>query len=212
VGKICRRLDGVPLAIEVAAARMDSFDLSVLSRVLEGRFRLQMVGRSTALPRHRTLAATLDWSFDALTEQEQIAFRRLSVFRGHFSFDAARYIVGCHGIEPADIGGLIANLVAKSLVTTGGRLAQGRHRLLDTTRAYAKEKLDKSGESSLILRRHATYYEAVLTAATRTDLIWWADWERAYGLELYQIRAALNQLSDSRDRPVRGARLRVLAG
>jgi predicted ATPase/tetratricopeptide (TPR) repeat protein len=193
VAEICRRLDGLPLALEVAATRLDSFDLPVLAEVLQGHFRLQMLGRRAALPRHRTLAATLDWSFSTLSEQEQTVLRRLSVFRGPFSFDAARKIAGCQGSTPADIGSLIASLVAKSLVLVGGDQTQGMHRLLDTTRAYARDKLDRSGEADIIARRHALYYEARLTLAShRTDLIWTADWERSYGAELNQIRAALD--------------------
>lgn len=193
VVEICRRLDGVPLAIEVAAARMDSFDLPVLADVLGGHFRLQMLGRSTALPRHRTLAATLDWSFDALSEREQTVFRRLSVFRGPFSFEAARQIVAWDSILAADVSSLIAGLVGKSLVTVGDERMQGKHRLLDTTRAYARDKLDQSGERDVISRRHAIYYGAMLVEAKkRNDLIWTVDWDHAYGGELDQIRAALD--------------------
>jgi predicted ATPase len=178
--EICRRLDGVPLALEIAACRIDSFDPSVLADVLDGNFRLHMLGRPTASPRHRTLAASLDWSFDTLSDDERTVLRRLSVFGGPFSFEAARHIVGYAGLMPADIGGLIASLATKSLIAAGGSHAGGKHRLLETTRAYARDKLERSGESDLIARRHALYCQTVPAAAlARMDLIRTADKEHA---------------------------------
>jgi predicted ATPase/DNA-binding winged helix-turn-helix (wHTH) protein len=198
VGEICRRLDGLPLALEVAAARIDSFAPSTLADVLEGRFHLQLRAGTSALSRHRTLAASLDWSFDALSEPERTALRRLSVFRGPFSFDAARNIVGFLGLPAGDVGTLIASLAAKSLLAAGHGRAQGKHRLLDTTRAYAREKLEQSGEEDAVCRRHAAYYEALLVAAiVRVDLIWTSAWDRAYGPELDQFRAAVDWATSS---------------
>jgi predicted ATPase/DNA-binding winged helix-turn-helix (wHTH) protein len=157
VSKICRQLDGLPLAIELAASRLDAFDLPVLAELLDGHFCLHMVGRVTALPRHRTLAATLDWSFDTLTKEERTVFRRLSVFRGPFSYDAAREIVSDDQLAPSEVGTIIARLSAKSIISTGTGRAQGKHRLLDITRAYALGKLDQSGEKDTFFKRHVEY-------------------------------------------------------
>lgn len=157
VARICRQLDGLPLAIELAARRLDAFDLPVLAELLDGHFCLHMLGRVTALPRHRTLAATLDWSFDTLTKEERTVFRRLSVFRGPFSFDAAREIVSDDQLAPSEVGTIIARLSAKSIISTGTGCAQGKHRLLDITRVYALGKLDQSGEKDTFFKRHAEY-------------------------------------------------------
>jgi predicted ATPase/DNA-binding winged helix-turn-helix (wHTH) protein len=157
VARICRQLDGIPLAIELAASRLDAFDLPVLAELLDGPFCLHMLGRITALPRHRTLAATLDWSFDTLTKQERIAFRRLSVFRGPFSYDAAREIVSDDQLAFDEVDAIIARLSAKSILSTGTGHAQGKHRLLDITRAYALGKLEQSGEKDIFVARYADY-------------------------------------------------------
>jgi predicted ATPase len=191
VSAICRCLDGLPLAIELAAARLDAFDLPVLAEVLSGYFRLQMLGRSTALPRHRTLGATLDWSFESLSAQEQIVLRRLGAFRGSFSFQAAREVVAGTDVSVVEVGTVIASLASKSLVSNVGQ-SPGRHRLLDTTRAYARGKLEESGEASAVGRLHALYYRDMLAIAkARTDLVSTADWDSVYGVELDQIRAAI---------------------
>lgn len=191
VSAICRCLDGLPLAIELAAARLDAFDLPVLAEVLSGYFRLQMLGRSTALPRHRTLGATLDWSFESLTLREQIVLRRLGAFRGSFSFQAARQVVAGHDVPSIEVGAIIASLASKSLLSNVGQ-SPGRHRLLDTTRAYARGKLEESGEVSAVGRLHALYYSDMLAIAkTRTDLVTAADWDGVYGPDLDQIRAAI---------------------
>jgi predicted ATPase/DNA-binding winged helix-turn-helix (wHTH) protein len=192
VTEICQRLDGIPLALEIAASRLDSFDVLVLAEALDHHLRLHLPGRNTGLFRHRTLAATLDWSFDALSMQEQIALRRLSVFRGPFTFEAARRIVGDDKIPPAGVTALIASLAAKSLVTADMEGARGKHRLLDTTRAYASDKLVESIDADAVSRRHALYVNGVLEAAqARTDLVWTTEWDAAYGTQLEEIRAAL---------------------
>ncbi len=165
VVEICRRLDGIPLALEIAAARLDSFDLPVLANILDSHFRLQMLGRSTALPRHRTLASTLDWSYDSLNHIERTALRRLSAFTGPFCFEAARHVVGSGDISANDVGNIVASLTAKSLITIGGCVTRGQHRLLDTTRAYASLKLEESGETNEVRRRHALFYVLRITEA-----------------------------------------------
>jgi predicted ATPase len=195
VAEICRRVDGIPLALEIAAARLDSFEPAALVQLLKGRFLLQMLGRSTAPLRHQTLSATLDWSYDALSPLAQMACRRLSVFRGAFSFDAARHIVAGDGIAADDIGSLIACLTAKSLVVAGGQ-APGRHRLLNTTRAYLADKLEQSGEWGLVALRHAAYYSQWNTAAAlRIDTARPGDWKCACGEVQDEVRSALEWAS-----------------
>jgi len=157
---ICRRLDGIPLAIVTAAAHMDAFDLPVLADLMSGQFRLRMSGQVTALHRHRTLCDVLDWSFETLSAKEQMALRRLSVFDGVFCIAAAQQIVGDAGLSPDDVSGLLANLTAKSLVITPRSVAPSRHQLMETTRAYATGKLEASGEAECFMNRHASYYRA----------------------------------------------------
>jgi predicted ATPase len=163
--KICRDLDGLPLAIEIAAARMDSFALPVLAEVISGELRLQMLGRSTALPRHRTLHDNLDWSYRLLSAREKIAFRRLAAFHGPVTFEAARQVLSGGSISAVETSGLIATLAAKSLVTIGVGRTQGKLKLLETTRAYAAALLDESGERDAVYRKHAVYYGALLQAS-----------------------------------------------
>lgn len=193
VASVCRSLDGIPLAIEVVAARLDSFELPALVEVLHGHFRLQILGKSTGSVRHRTLGTSLDWSFNTLSESERIVFRRLSAFRGTFTFEAARQVVSGDGVAADEVSGVLAGLVAKSLVASGRGQAQGRQRMLDTTRIYAGIKLEESGESYAVHRRHAIYCAKILAAAkARSDLIWPDQWERAYCHDLDQIREALD--------------------
>jgi predicted ATPase/DNA-binding winged helix-turn-helix (wHTH) protein len=162
VAKICRQLDGNPLAIELAANRLDVFDLPVLADLLDGHFCLHMLGRITSLPRHRTLSATLDWSFETLTDEEKTVFRRLSVFGESFSFEAARVIVSDELIAPSDVTVIIARLSAKSVISTGAGRAQGEHKLFHITRAYALDKLRQSGEREIFIKRHAEYSNGVV--------------------------------------------------
>jgi predicted ATPase len=192
VVEICRCLDGVPLAIEIAASRLDSFELPILADVLDNHFRLYLPGRNTGLSRHRTLSATMDWSYEALVEDERVVLRRLSVFRGPFTLEAAVQVVGDDRMAPGDVTALIASLAAKSLLTADPGRVRGKHRLLDTTRAYAMDKLMGSADADTVRRRHAVYYKRVLEEAqARTDLVW-KEWDAAYGPELDQIRAALD--------------------
>src|SRR6202043_1273156 len=142
---ICRRLDGIPLAIELAAARAATLGIEGLAARLDDRFRLLAGGRRTALPRHQTLRATLDWSYELLTEPERVVLRRLAIFAGGFTMQAASAVAADDEIAAAEVVDCVANLVAKSLVTTEGDGSVARYRLLDTTRAYASEKLDESG-------------------------------------------------------------------
>jgi predicted ATPase/DNA-binding winged helix-turn-helix (wHTH) protein len=158
VGSICRRLDGIPLAIELAAARAATLGIEATSARLEDRFRLLTDGRRTAPPRHQTLRATIDWSYELLTDSERAVLRRLGVFVGSFGFDAAARVAALDGIAATDPMDVIANLVAKSLIVVETDGETTRYRLLETTRAYALDKLAESGESALAARRHAEFY------------------------------------------------------
>jgi predicted ATPase/DNA-binding winged helix-turn-helix (wHTH) protein len=147
VAEICRQLDGLPLAIELAAARVEVFGLQGLAARLDDRLNLLTVGRRTALPRHRTLRATLDWSYDTLSPVEQTALRRLAVFTGSFNITAARRVIGDADIDVAAVTEVLCSLAAKSLITVDTATEQVSYQLLDTSRAYALEKLESSDES-----------------------------------------------------------------
>ncbi len=156
IANICRRLDGMALAIELATGRLDGMSIEELAISLEHCFEVLIRGRRTAFLRHQTLRGTLDWSFETLVPEEQRLFRRLAIFNGPFSLAAAEQVAG-DGQEEA-IGETLQDLVAKSLVTVSAKTVGARYRLLDTTRAYAREKLDEAGESHPFQRRHAAYY------------------------------------------------------
>lgn len=157
VAAICRRLDGIPLAIEMAAARAPALGCEGVLDRLDDRFRLLTGGRRTALPRQRTLAATLDWSHGLLSERDAAVFRRLGAFSGGFTLDAASKVACGEDLDALDVVDAISSLVAKSLVAADPGAERPRYRLLETTRAYALEKLDAEGETHDIQRRHAEW-------------------------------------------------------
>jgi predicted ATPase/DNA-binding winged helix-turn-helix (wHTH) protein len=157
VGEICRRLDGIALAIELAAGRADACSVQETLALLNDRFKLLWEGRRTALPRHQTLSAALDWSYDLLSEVERRVLSRLSVFAGLFALEAARSVAAKDDVDDVQVVTVIASLIAKSLIATTVRDTT-RYRLLDTTRAYVAGKLAESGEADAIRRRHAVYY------------------------------------------------------
>jgi predicted ATPase/DNA-binding winged helix-turn-helix (wHTH) protein len=186
--EICRRLDGIPLALELAAARVDVFGVRHLATHLDDRFRLLTSGRRTALPRQQTLRATIDWSYDLLPEVEKVVLRRLAVFRGNFTMEAASTVVVDEDIRSLNVIEIVANLSQKSLVATDIGSDITYHYLLDTMQAYASEKLTDSGETTAISRRHADYYCNLLAAAapdTATDKF------AGCAREIDNIRAAL---------------------
>jgi predicted ATPase/DNA-binding winged helix-turn-helix (wHTH) protein len=193
VADICRRLDGMALAIELAAARVDAFGVSGLAALLDDRFRLLMRGRRTELPRHQTLTAALDWSYEALPETERMILRHLAVFVGDFTLEAANAVTQAAEIAGFDVVDCIANLVAKSLVTADVDAAILHYRLLNTTRAYALEKLTASGELEQFARRHAEYYRGLFE---RVEAEWetrpTAEWLADYGRQIDNVRAALD--------------------
>jgi predicted ATPase len=163
VAEMCRTVDGVALAIEFAAGRAGVFGVRETARLLDGRFRLLWQGRRTALPRHRTLAAALDWSHALLTEAERIVLRRLSIFVGVFvGLEPAQAVAADDGLNQEQVIDAIDGLVAKSLIAPDFTGPVARYRLLDTTRAYASAKLADVGETGLAAKRHALWFRDFL--------------------------------------------------
>jgi predicted ATPase len=152
---ICRRLDGIPFAIELAAARMDVYGLRGLATLITDRLLLAARGRRTAQPRHQTLSALLDWSYDLLSETEAAVLRRLSVFADDFSLDAAKAVAG--DIAGAALTDQLVGLIQKSLIVADLADDGTRYRLLTTTRLYALEKLRAAGEERHAVERHDEY-------------------------------------------------------
>ncbi|MFL1526595.1 ATP-binding protein [Pseudomonas sp. O230] len=191
--EICRRLDGIPLAIELAAAQVGGLGVSGLLTQLQGSFRLLTQGCQTTLGRHQTLRATLDWSFELLSACEQTCLRRLGVFRGGFTLEsAAAVIVGEH-IEPCEVFGSITQLVAKSLLNVEVGDEEVFYRLLDTTRSYALEKLDQAADLAGTRERHAERCLALMHQAQQDwELIATATWLERYARSLEDLRAALD--------------------
>jgi non-specific serine/threonine protein kinase len=162
VAAICHRLDGIPLAIELAAARVRSAPLATIAARLKDRFRLLRSSDPTALPRQRTLAATIDWSHELLPADERVLFRRMAVFSGGCTLDSLELVCGDAGAE-ADALELVARLVEKSLVTFND--ATGRYSLLDTVREYALGRLEESGELRESRERHFRHYVDMANAS-----------------------------------------------
>ena len=158
IADICRRLDGVPLALELAAAQVETFGISFLARGLHDRFNLLTSGLRTALPHQRTLRATMDWSYSLLSDAEKVVLRRLGVFRGDFTIEAASAVLADEHLPGDQVILNLANLAAKSLVTTDISVNVTHLRLFELTRIYALDRLRESGDLSGVARRHATYY------------------------------------------------------
>jgi predicted ATPase/DNA-binding CsgD family transcriptional regulator len=200
VEQICRRLDGLPLAIELAAARVTALSLEQISERLEDRFRLLTDGSRTALPRQRTLRATIDWSYELLSEPERALFRRLSVFAGGFTLAAAEAVCAGSGATAESVLDGLARLVSKSLVIAQLRAGEARYHLLETLRQYAFERLEADGDRESTRRRHADYLLALAETAERG--LTGPDqglWLRCLELERENMRAALRWSVESRD-------------
>jgi len=193
VAEICTKLDGIALAIELAAGRVDAYGIAGIASQLNSRFSLLWQGRRTAVPRHQTLSAALGWSYDLLSETESAVLRRLSVFVGSFTLEAATAVATSSDVKEAEVIEAIGNLVAKSLISTpaAGRLV--RYRLLDTTRAFAVTKLAESLEGDQVSRAHAKYFIELLNnirfdpAGARTS-----DSFLPHAEHLANVRAALD--------------------
>jgi predicted ATPase/DNA-binding winged helix-turn-helix (wHTH) protein len=159
VARICRKLDGIPLAIELAAARVTAHGIEGVDAMLDSTLSLLWQGRRTASPRHQTLNAALDWSYDLLVENERAILRRLAVFAGSFSLEAVQALARDGGAEAGEIAEVVANLVAKSLIESDAGGGRGvRYRLLDTTRTYLRAKMADAGEADAVARRHAEFF------------------------------------------------------
>jgi predicted ATPase len=154
---ICRRLDGIPLAIELAAARVRVLSPEQIAHRLDDAFRLLTAGSRTAIPRHRTLRSTMDWSYALLNEREQGLLRRLAVFAGTFSLEAAEDVCTGDSLESEDILDGVAALVDKSLVVMEPGDGVARYRLLETVRRYGS-RLEEHGELTRYQQRHATHF------------------------------------------------------
>ena len=161
VTEICRRLDGMPLAIELAAARVRALSLTEILDSLHDRFRLLTGGARTAVRRQQTLRASVDWSHALLTETERMLFRRLAVFLGGFDLQAAQAVCGDSGIERYQVLDQLTLLVDKSLVVAENSSGRTRYRLLETVRQYAMEKLGESGEADAVRSRHRDHYTSI---------------------------------------------------
>jgi predicted ATPase/DNA-binding SARP family transcriptional activator len=161
VVQVCRRLDGIPLAIELAAARVKVLTAAQIAERLDDCFRLLTTGSRTALPRHQTLRAAIDWSYDLLSDQERMLFYRLSVFAGGWTLEAVEAVCAGAGVEQEDILDLLSRLVDKSLVIMQEHGAKARYRLLETVRQYASEKVTEAGEAEQLHNRHVAFFLAL---------------------------------------------------
>jgi len=208
--EICRRLDGVPLALEMAAARVDVFGVRELAAHLDDRFRVLTSGRRTALPRHQTLAATLDWSYQLLSQAERTVLPRLAVFAGDFPLDAAVAVAA--DIASSEVVDHIGSLVAKSLIAADLRGETPHYRLLDTTRLYGFEKLKNSGELQQVARRHAEYCRAFFAPAEAgLETLPKSQWLAVYGRQIDNLRAAMDWAFSAEGDPAKGVALTIAA-
>jgi len=191
----CRRLDGIPLATELAAARVNVLSVEQIAARLDDAYRLLTGGRRTALPRQQTLRATMDWSYSLLSERERILFRRLSVFAGGFTLEAAEAVCTDEGIDKGEILDVLARLVDKSLVVVEAHGGEGSYRLLETIRQYALERLWEAGEVARLQERHWTWYTG-LVARAEPELLGprQVAWFNRFESEHDNLRAALVNL------------------
>ena len=193
IAAICRHLDGMPLAIELAAASAAALGIEQVSAGLRDRFALLTRGRRTALPRQRTLRATLDWSHELLPETERRLLRRLSVFAGGFTVDSAAAVMADARLDAATVTDCIANLVTKSLIALDPTSGATRWTLLETIRAYALEKLAESDESDEAQRRHAAFFRDLFAPQARGARSSLSDEDLASRVrEIDNVRAALD--------------------
>jgi predicted ATPase/DNA-binding SARP family transcriptional activator len=192
VVRICRRLDGMPLAIELAAARARALTVEQIAVRLDDRFRLLTAGSRTALPRQQTLWATIDWSHELLTEPERVLLRRLSVFAGGCTLEMGEAVCTGDGLAAGEILDLLSRLVDRSLVLADHQGAAVRYSLLETIRHYAAQKLQQSGEQAVLAGRHLASYARLVGEGEMNALL--PDqkaWFDSLQAELDNIRAAL---------------------
>jgi len=192
LASICYRLDGIPLAIELAAPRLRSMSVEELSQQLDQRFTLLTDGSRTELPRHRTLRSMIDWSYDLLGEPEKLFLQRLSVFAGGWTLAAAQEVCASEGIEHRDVLDLLTSLADKSLVVPEQEDAQTRYRLLETVRQYARDRLEETGGGAAVRVRHRDHYLALAEEAdSKLKGAEQAEWLRRLEDEHENLRAGL---------------------
>jgi predicted ATPase/DNA-binding winged helix-turn-helix (wHTH) protein len=182
IAEICRGLDGIPLAIEIAASRTEAFGVTELAARLQDRLKLLSVGRRSAVQRHQTIRKMLDWSHEILTNAEQVLLRRLAVFAGTFSLEAASLVAGDEYLNPFAVTEGIASLVRKSLLHPTSMAGVITYRLLESTRLYALEKLNEAEECFRVRRLHVDYVTDLMRRAERE----WQDTKRRAWLETYE--------------------------
>ena len=196
---ICRRLDGMPLAIELAAARTRVLPVDEIASRLNDRFRLLTSRSRTAVPRQQTLLATVEWSYELLSDRERLLFDRLSAFRGGFTLEAAEAVCGGYGLDESEVLDLLTQLVDKSLVVAkGGALGTGRFRMLETLRHFSLERLADRRQADQVRHRHAAYFLSVAEQAEpllETSVM--AEWLDRLETEHDNLRAALGWMLDA---------------
>ena len=209
LAEICGKLDGIALAIELAAVRVNAHGLREIAALLDGRLKLEWRGRRTAPPRQQTLGATLDWSYGLISEFERVVLRRLAVFAGPFTLQGAAAVAGEADAAVDRVVGTLEQLVAKSLVSARPDGGSTRYRLLDTTKAFALQKLSEAGEAKSAAHRHARYVLDALEKTTAESSSGQASLPQERGELLGDARAALTwAYADDDD----GAKLRVPLG
>jgi len=214
VGEICRRLDGIPLALELAAARVSALSPTDISGLLDERFRLLTGGRRSGVERHQTLRATVDWSYSLLDDRERVIFERLSVCTGSFDGRAAQAVVAGDGVEAWDVLDALTKLVAKSMVVAeeadDGAM---RYQMLETLRQYGRERLDLAGDADWWRRRHAEHYAAVAEESGQglrgPDEL---SWKRSLAADFDNVRAAVNWSLERDDHVDVEYALRIITG
>jgi len=210
VAELCARLEGIPLALELAAARMRSMSLQDINKRLQDRFKLLTGGGRVLLERQQTLRALVAWSYDMLPEPEQRLLERLAVFVGGFDLEAAEAVCGAEPLAPEDVLDLLTSLVEKSLVMADEDDNGTRYRQLETIREFAREYLDKRGDAAAIAMRHCDHFLVVAKAGNRhlqgPDQ---AEWTRRLEAELDNLRAATRLALEGKADPVLAVKLGV---
>ena len=191
VVQVCLRLDGIPLALELAAARVKVLTVEQIATRLDDRFRLLTGGSRTVVPRHQTLRAAMDWSYDLLSDTEKSMLRRLSVFAGGWTLEAAESVCSEGEIEASSVLDWLTQLVDKSLITVDVQGSEARYRLLETVRQYGQERLQESEESRGALSRHRDFFLALAEAAEPHVRVAAVEWLTRLECEHENLRAAL---------------------
>jgi non-specific serine/threonine protein kinase len=202
IASLCRRLDGIPLAIELAAARVDVLSVEQISQRLDNRFALLTKGARSATSRQRTLRGAIDWSYELLTEAERLLLRRLSVFAGGWTIDAVESVCAYDGIEPWETLDILDSLIDKSLVQASVNDASTRYRFLESLREYAWERLAGTPDESILVQRHFAHYRDFVRAAepelTGSDQILWLE---RLDVEFANIKSAFNVAAAGKQKP-----------